>query len=797
MGETMNDGVAADDEDVVIEELSKDASSGTKPPKPDESDVEVEEEGEQPEKTSTEKELEKIEEEKKKMTPAEKLERSSQWKSDGNTLFKSGQLADAADAYYHAILYCRELTQNPQFYPKLGHNEEQRQVAKELSASVFTNLALVQLKHGDQFVPGHPDRPKVYTEAARSASEALKHQPGNVKALFRRALANASLAKLQSKNEEAQKLCTEAKTDLLKVVELDASNREARTELKAVQEQLKVLKKEELASERREFSFASTLSALSSKVKDLLPDGSVRKKQVVTAGDGGVWFCEDWLAPGGATKCVVEVRFRMVSSGGAEGQEQSSSASPVKLSFILGDSDMHSGILPALRSMTLGEVAEFALAPSRVNATGSLAKLLPDPKGETSVWELALLKFTIWEDVDRNGERLRKIHNEGWGAGFPQALSEVHIHWRVHGPDGTLIYSSRHTINMGQQGGLQPVEDEDKPAPCYVLGESLWEPLAILCRSLRQGGVGELRLRRAPELPADEGKDVVAQIARLHTKKLTGDGLRHCLVRAELERVVQPLSGPEDARWEGLASIVQERFHAEHLLQKGQEATALARLTRVVSWAESLPSAEVAAVAADLAAARTAIGWILISRAAPVLDSGTVTSALLAAARKDIEHAEEHLAWLEQNRPDHVGSHLLRAKILVAQDDDFAGAIEHLKKAQQLDPTDPRVQEELKKVKVELRKQEEAASRAKVTEIRDRLKRARSEPGQSQESTVLSLLQDLAGTKVSWETVMETRIGTELKSCQEECGEEVRRLCLEILAKLKDESKEQRPMWDS
>jgi len=94
-------------------------------------------------------------------------------------------------------------------------------------------------------------------------------------------------------------------------------------------------------------------------------------------------------------------------------------------------------------------------------------------------------------------------------------------------------------------------------------------------------------------------------------------------------------------------------------------------------------------------------------------------------------------------------------------------------------------------VKIELRKEEEQQSRAKVAELRDGLKRARLEG-----SDVLPLLRQLSETRCSWDTVMETRIGVELKSCQE-CGEAAKKLCEELLAKLKDESKEQRPMWDS
>lgn len=195
----------------------------------------------------------------------------------------------------------------------------------------------------------------------------------------------------------------------------------------------------------------------------------------------------------------------------------------------------------------------------------------------------------------------------------------------------------------------------------------------------------------------------------------------------------------------------------------------------------------------EQAAARAAIGFILVRRAAPVLDAGNVTSALLSVAKKDMEEAEKHCDWLEEHQPQLAGAHLLRAKILIANDDDFEGAHKRLLEAQRLSPDDKRVQEELRETKVHLRRLEEEQGRAKVEELRDNLKRARTE---SNRETMMVLLRDLSQTKVSWENVMATRIGVELKSCSEQGGDEAKQLCGEILARFKDESKEQRPMWE-
>merc|ERR1712151_152536 len=129
---------------------------------------------------------------------------------------------------------------------------------------------------------------------------------------------------------------------------------------------------------------------------------------------------------------------------------------------------------------------------------------------------------------------------------------------------------------------MQQIEDEDKAAPNYVLGEDCWEPLEILCRSLRQGGVGELRMKRMPPIPKETGTgstaSASAQLSMMMNKaKLEGE-LNHCTVKAELEKVFLPMAGPEDSRWEGLQTLVQERFRAEMLAERGSEKAAIARL---------------------------------------------------------------------------------------------------------------------------------------------------------------------------------------------------------------------------
>eukprot|EP00927_Polykrikos_kofoidii_P049122 TRINITY_DN43248_c0_g1_i1.p1 TRINITY_DN43248_c0_g1~~TRINITY_DN43248_c0_g1_i1.p1 ORF type:complete len:821 (+),score=178.32 TRINITY_DN43248_c0_g1_i1:159-2465(+) len=739
-------------------------------------------------------ELDRIENEKKSWSPEQKLERSYVWKMEGNDSFKGNDMFKAVDAYYHAILYCRDLTQNPKYYPNIGHNETHREAARAICESCFSNLALAQYRHAVALGANDGERRKVLEEAVKSASEALKLNAKNLKALYRRGIGKVALSKgANVKNAEGQNFCSEAKADFLAVVEADPKNKDARTELKAVQDQLKQLKRDAIMREKKEFSFASTLGGVGTKDKDLLGDGSVMKALVAT-GDGGSWFNDDWMKFENPTKCVVTVRCRMLTADRSKSED--SASKPVTISFTLGDEDMHDGLSSAVQSMTQGEVSNFTFTSRRMAVKSSLTNFLPAPLGETSVWEVAFLKYLTWDDLGRDGgESLQKIQSEGYGD-FPEQLAEVHMHWRVTGPDGALIHSSRYTVSLGGEGGMKQVEDEDKPPAVYVLGETAWEPLAVLCRSLRQGGVGELRMRQLPELPQEgpgEGDvGASAKLSMMLNKHKGPEALRHCTVRAELERVIQAVRGPEDLRWEGTPSIVRERWQAEQLLNAGKEIAASARYRRVITWAEQVPNDDV--IRKEVASARAASGWVLVCRAAPILDLGNVTSKVMEAATNDAREAETHCVWLERQFPDFVGTLLLRAKLLVAQDDAFAEAHEKLLQAQRQAPNDARVQEELRAVRVELAKEEEQKRHARVSEIRDGLKRARTDGERNQ---VVALLRELSDTKCSWDTVMDTCIGKELKCCQEDCGDEAKQLCLQILGRFKDESKEQRPLWAS
>jgi len=272
-------------------------------------------------------------------------------------------------------------------------------------------------------------------------------------------------------------------------------------------------------------------------------------------------------------------------------------------------------------------------------------------------------------------------------------------------------------------------------------------------------------------------------------------------VHVELVRVVLPLQGPGDPNWGGTATLVEERFRAEQLLEAGEDAAALQRFRRGCAWAEQALAAEHAEDAArELLALRQGLAWVLARRAAPILDLGTVSSDVLRAAEADLREAEAHCDWLDKQTPGLPGARLVRAKVLVARDDDWSGANAELMQAQRDAPDDVRIQRELKVVRVELRKEQEAKSRERVSALRDALAAARERGllgAEGGEARAAELLAELAATRVSWEVVMETRVGAELKRVQEASGDPAtKKLCKDILGRWMEESKEQRPMWD-
>jgi len=230
------EGVEEDDDQKDIEEVVEESD-----------DVK-----EKKEKDDQDTEMEKIEEDKKNMSVVEKLDTAT----EGNNFFSKGELARTADAYYHAIINCRELTNSPMYYPNTGHSEEQQKLARDIHESSLSNLALVQYKCAFPMEATDVRKSRILEEAIKSGGEALKLNPKNVKAFFRRGQARLCLAH-DSTNAEAQQLCVDSKADFNAVLAEDANNRTARAELAKDSDLYKRLRRQELSKEKGGYSFSS------------------------------------------------------------------------------------------------------------------------------------------------------------------------------------------------------------------------------------------------------------------------------------------------------------------------------------------------------------------------------------------------------------------------------------------------------------------------------------------------------------------------------------------------------------
>jgi len=655
-----------------------------------------------------------VNQEMKNLSPRERLDRSAQYKTAGTDAFKKGDIFEATREYYKCFNFIKNLSLDPASWPDIRHTIVEWKEAKEICIAAYCNIALCHLKFIGPLDEKHPERKKALTEIVRITGEALRLNKEAPKALHRRALAKKELCKGKLK-DEVMVLLGEARQDLLSAVEVEPQNKEIRAELTTVTQRLKVMKSEELRGEKTQFKFASTLSAFGAKERDLLGDGTIRKI-INKDGKSEGWMNEEWLKHDSDTKCMVTIACNLLSFGGEDGKEtQIQGGAPIPMSFYIGESeDIHDGFDLAVRSMNPGEVAQFTFAGSRTQATGSLVKRLsPIDEGAPSIWEFTFEKYQAWRDLDKNGKRLLKVVDEGWGV-FAEDLTTVHCHVMITGPDGRKHYSTKQS-DLGQM-----MEEDEQDPPQWVIGETCWPPLADLLKHVRTGGVGELRLKKMPPLPKD-ADDLDAAIVRSKAKgtqfahgmrKRRNDDLNFCVIRAELAKVETPVTGPEDPRWEGIETIVQERTRAWELLEAGHDEKGLIRLRRAVAWSEMLrsegesegdePIVEEAAALEQQALSKAAMGWVLVQRAQPILDAGNVKSSVLKKAQEELEEAKAQCDWLEAQFPSLPETLLLRAKILVAEDDDFEGAKALLLQAEREDPRNKRVQDELRAVRAQL-----------------------------------------------------------------------------------------------
>jgi peptidylprolyl isomerase len=143
--------------------------------------------------------------EKGELTIKEKIEAATDLKNKGNALFKDGNYDDAAIQYVEAMTYLDDdLT--------VEGDEETTKLGNEVFTTCHLNAAMCYLKMEKWF------------EAISTCSFVLEQDENNVKALFRRGMANMHY-----------KDFVQSKRDLVKAAKLDPKNKAIRAEYKKLQ----------------------------------------------------------------------------------------------------------------------------------------------------------------------------------------------------------------------------------------------------------------------------------------------------------------------------------------------------------------------------------------------------------------------------------------------------------------------------------------------------------------------------------------------------------------------------------
>lgn len=167
---------------------------------------------------------------------ADKLETATSFKSEGNERFKAQEYVEAVAAYTKCISVFRYFEDDGEDRPLrevLGaSNEDERKQVVELLVSCYTNVAACLLKteqNGDV----------IY-----ACDQVLKQSPENIKALYRRAMANIGLEK-----QGGTIYMDKAVGDLQLAHKIDPKNREVKVAL----QKYRKLKGEQDSKDRGQF----------------------------------------------------------------------------------------------------------------------------------------------------------------------------------------------------------------------------------------------------------------------------------------------------------------------------------------------------------------------------------------------------------------------------------------------------------------------------------------------------------------------------------------------------------------
>lgn len=141
------------------------------------------------------------------MSADEKIAECAKLKDEGTAEFKAQKFSEAAAKYNEAASYMEDM---------YDVSDDDKKRMKDLQTTCYLNAAMSYLKLKD------------FAEAVATATKALKNDPHNMKALYRRGVGRMNLNDLER-----------AKEDLIAAGKIDPSNREVRRELEALKKRLK------------------------------------------------------------------------------------------------------------------------------------------------------------------------------------------------------------------------------------------------------------------------------------------------------------------------------------------------------------------------------------------------------------------------------------------------------------------------------------------------------------------------------------------------------------------------------
>ena len=138
------------------------------------------------------------------MSMAERMEESASLKSNATEAFKDKRVQEAKELYLEAVEYLVDPYES---------TAEEDKAADIVRATLHSNIAMCSLKMGQ------------YADVITHASKTLKQETNNVKALYRRGMANMHLGHLDA-----------SKDDFKMALEVDPTNRDVRRSLLSLKE---------------------------------------------------------------------------------------------------------------------------------------------------------------------------------------------------------------------------------------------------------------------------------------------------------------------------------------------------------------------------------------------------------------------------------------------------------------------------------------------------------------------------------------------------------------------------------